>query len=117
MTNRFTQQDEVLFAVAMTGKKYTFDAYVFDTLMCDLVGHDRRTSAFLVYLALASSSAEKQMPRLSHAQIAEQTGLSKRGVQGAIDHLVGRRLLRRTTTGATDVAQYEVLTPWRRLRE
>lgn len=104
----------MLFAVGMTEKKHTFDAYVFDTLMRDLVGHDRRTSAFLVYLALASSSAEKQLPRLSHAQIAEQTGLSKRGVQDALDHLIERRLLRRTTTGATDAARYEVLTPWRR---
>lgn len=117
MTNRFTQQDEVLFALAMAGKKYTFDTYIFDTLMRDLVGHDRRTSAFLVYLALASSSAEKQLPRLSHAQIAEQTGLSKRSVQDALDHLIERRLLLRTTTGATDVARYEVLTPWRRLGE
>lgn len=105
----------MLFASAMTGKKYTFDAYVFDTLMRDLVGHDRRTSAFLVYLSVASSSAEKQLPRLSHAQIAEQTGLSKRGVQDALDHLIERRLLRRTTSGTTDVARYEVLTPWRRL--
>ena len=99
----------------MTGKKYTFDPYVIDTLMRDLVGHDRRTSAFIVYLTLASSSAEKQLPRLSHAQIAEQTGLSKRGVQDAVDHLIARGLLRRTTTGATEVARYEVLTPWRRL--
>ena len=28
------------------------DAYVLDTLMADLVGHDRQPSAFLVYLFL-----------------------------------------------------------------
>jgi CRP-like cAMP-binding protein len=104
----------MLFACAMSEKKYMFDAYVFDTLMRDLVGHDRRTSAFLVYVTLASSSVDNLFPRLSHAQIAEQTGLSKRGVQDALDHLIERKLLGRTTAGATDVGRYEVLTPWRR---
>jgi CRP-like cAMP-binding protein len=101
----------------MTMQKYMFDAYVFDTLMRDLVGHDRRMSAFLVYLTVASVSIGKPFPRLSHAQIAEQTGLSKRGVQNALDHLIERRLLRRTATSATDVARYEVLSPWRRTED
>ena len=90
------------------------DAYVVDALMRDLVGHDHRAAAFLVYLALAA--AEERAPRLSHAQLAERTGLSKRGVQDAVLHLVDRQLLRVTRRGATDIPCYEPLSPWRRGR-
>jgi hypothetical protein len=96
----------------MSEKRYTVDAYVLDALMRDLVGHDHRASAFLVYLVLAAAS-EEGAPRLSHAQLAERTGLSKRSVQDAVLHLVDRHLLRVTRWGATDVPLYEPLTPWR----
>ena len=96
----------------MSDKQYTVDAYVVDALMRDLVGHDHRASAFLVYLALAAS--EEGALRLSHAQLAERTGLSKRSVQDALLHLVDRKLLRVTRRGATDVPRYEPLAPWRR---
>ena len=33
------------------------DAYIIDTLMPDLVGHDRQPSAFIVYLYLADRAA------------------------------------------------------------
>ncbi len=99
----------------MSNKQYTFDAYVLDALMRDLVGHDHRASAFLVYLTLAAA-AEAGAPRLSHAQLAERTGLSKRGVQDAVLHLVDRNLLRVTRHGATEIPRYEPLTPWRRRR-
>ena len=97
----------------MSGKQHTFDAYVVDALMRDLVGHDHRASAFLVYLALAAASQEGG-PFFSHAQLAERTGLSKRGVQDAILHLIDRNLLRVERRGATDVPRYEPLAPWRR---
>ena len=96
----------------MSDKQYAVDAYVVDALMRDLVGHDHRASAFLVYLVLAAS--EESAPRLSHAQLAERTGLSKRSVQDAVLHLVDRGLLRVTRRGATDVPRYEPLAPWRR---
>ena len=99
-------------AIAMSNKRYTVDAYVVDALMRDLVGHDHRASAFLVYLVL-TSAAEEGAVRLSHAQLAERTGLSKRGVQEAVLHLSDRKLLRVTRRGATDVPCYEPLTPWR----
>ena len=102
-------------AIAVSNKQYTIDAYVLDALMRDLVGHDHRTSAFLVYLILAAASGEGG-PRLSHAQLAERTGLSKRSVQDAVTHLVDRNLLRVTRLGVTDIPQYEPLTPWRRRR-
>lgn len=99
----------------MRDGRYTIDAYVVDALMRDLVGHDHRASAFLVYLSL-TAAAETGAPRLSHAQLAERTGLSKRSVQEAVLHLVDRGLLRVTKRGATDVPRYEPLAPWRRLR-
>ena len=99
----------------MSDKLYTLDAYVVDALMRDLVGHDHRASAFLVYLVLAAAF-EESTPRLSHAQLAERTGLSKRSVQDAVLHLIDRNLLRVTRRGATDIPHYEPLTPWRRRR-
>ncbi len=102
-------------AIAMSNKQYTLDAYVLDALMRDLVGHDHRASAFLVYLVLAGASDEGA-PHLSHAQLAERTGLSKRSVQNAVLHLVDRNLLRITRRGATDIPRYEPLAPWRRRR-
>lgn len=97
----------------MSGKRYTMDAYVLDALMRDLVGHDHRASAFLVYLTLLAA-AEGNAVRLSHAQLAERTGLSKRSVQDAVLHLADRNLLRVIRQGATDIPRYEPLTPWRR---
>jgi DNA-binding MarR family transcriptional regulator len=99
----------------MSDRHYTLDAYVLDVLMRDLVGHDHRASAFLVYLVLAAASKDGA-PRLSYAQLAERTGLSKRSVQDAVLRLVDRNLLRVTRRGATEVPRYEPLTPWRRRR-
>ena len=97
----------------MGDRRYTVDAYVVDALMRDLVGHDHRASAFLVYLVLTAAAGDGAV-RLSHAQLAERTGLSKRGVQEAVLHLADRNLLRVMRQGATDVPRYEPLTPWRR---
>ena len=93
----------------MTNKRYTIDGYVLDTLMRDLVGHDHRPSAFLVYLSLAALGDVA----LSHAQLAEQTGLSKRSVQDAVRHLADRNLIRVARSGAREVTRYSVLSPWR----
>jgi hypothetical protein len=99
----------------MSDRRYTVDAYVLDALMRDLVGHDHRASAFLVYLTL-TAAAEEGATRLSHSQLAERTGLSKRSVQDAVLHLVDRSLLRVTRLSATDIPKYEPLMPWRRRR-
>jgi hypothetical protein len=96
----------------MSDGRYTVDAYIVDALMRDLVGHDHRASAFLVYLTLTAAAGDGAA-RFSHAQLAERTGLSKRSVQDAVLHLVDRSLLRVTRQGATDIPKYEPLTPWR----
>ena len=73
-----------------------FDAYVVDTLMPDLVGHDRKPSAFVVYLYLAGVAKRTGRDRVSASleTIAVKTGLSKSSVQSAIRHLRRRGLLK-----------------------
>jgi Mn-dependent DtxR family transcriptional regulator len=97
----------------MTAACLTLDAYVVETLLPDLVGHDRRASAFLVYLAIAARSSEGRVA-LSHAQLAELTGLSQRTVQDAAAHLARRGLIEARRRGATETSEYRALTPWRR---
>jgi DNA-binding MarR family transcriptional regulator len=92
------------------------DGYVIETLMADLVGHDRSPSAFLVYLALwnATGGRAKAAVEKSHRQLAEETGLSKSAVQGAVRRLVKRRLIRSSKASATATPKYSVLKPWER---
>ena len=88
------------------------DRYVLATLMRDLVGHDHRPSAFLVYLALLDVADAGRA--LSHAQMAEQTGLSKRAVQDAIRHLATRGLAEIKRGGRAEPATVKPLAPWRK---
>ena len=90
------------------------DTYVLRTLMPDLVGHDRQPSAFLVYLLLwdRSGGARRRNVPLSLREIAEGTGLSKRGVQAALGVLARRRLVSARRDGPTAVPQYTVHRPW-----
>jgi DNA-binding MarR family transcriptional regulator len=92
------------------------DRYVVDTLMADLVGHDRSPSSFLVYLALsARSPGRRPVPvAASHRDLAEDTGLSKSSVQTATRNLLRRRLVSASRASATAVPEYTVLRPWRR---
>jgi hypothetical protein len=91
------------------------DAYVFHTLMADLVSHDRRPSAFLTYVAIWSAGEGKRVA-LSYSDLAERTGLSKRAAQDAVAHLMRRELIECTKTGATETPRYRPLTPWQRWR-
>jgi hypothetical protein len=96
-------------------RQVRIDAYVMETLMPDLVLHDRQPSAFLVYLHLSYRSAGKRTPvPASHLQMSAATGLSKSAVQGAIRTLTRRRLVRVTRHTPTAVPEYSVLRPWRR---
>ena len=84
--------------------------------MPDLVGHDKRPSALLVYLFLSAQRTEPRGRKVTASlrDIAHGTGLSKRGVQEALQLLERRRLVSRTKTVPTSVAAYEVLRPWRK---
>jgi hypothetical protein len=97
-------------------KELRIDRYVVDTLMPDLVGHDRRPSAVLVYLYLWAGmlSPRGRRTTVSLREIGEGTGLSKRAVQDALRVLERRRLVSRTRIGRTGIVTYEVLRPWRR---
>lgn len=90
------------------------DPYVFDVLMRDLTGHDRRPAAFIVYLALWWRQAHDEDMRLSLQQLADATGLSKSAVQDSVRLLTRRRLLRAERDTATAVPRYALLRPWAR---
>jgi DNA-binding GntR family transcriptional regulator len=92
------------------------DAYIVDTLMPDLVGHDRQPSAFLVYLYLWRQTHGHGHPtaQIALLDIAEGTGLSKRAVQDALGRLATRKLLTVARESITAVPVYTVLRPWRR---
>jgi hypothetical protein len=92
-----------------------FDPYLVDTLMRDLVGHDRQPSAFLVYLLLwrRTHGAGVDTVQVALLDVAEATGLSKRAVQDAIAWLAKRRLVSVARAGITAIPVYTVLRPWR----
>jgi DNA-binding MarR family transcriptional regulator len=92
------------------------DAYILDTLMRDLVGHDRRPSAFLVYLYLWRETHGHGHREIQVAlfDIAEDVGLSKRSVQDALSWLSKRELITVERESITAVPVYTVLRPWRR---
>ena len=89
------------------------DAYVIDTLLPDLVGHDRRPAAFLVYLHLwrQTDGGRTEVSR-SLREIADGTGLSKRAVQDALGQLARRRLLAADRDGITAVGTVRLKRPW-----
>jgi hypothetical protein len=98
-----------------TPDRVTLDAYVVDVLLPDLVGHDRRPSAFLVYLWLwRQAGGPRRGTEVSLRGIAEGTGLSKRAVQTGLATLERRRLVAIERRGPTAVPVYTVLRPWRR---
>lgn len=93
--------------------RLTLDAYVLDTLMPDLVGHDRQPSAFVVYLYLLRHAKGRQrVATASLQQIATDTGLSKSAVQLAVRALRRRQLVRTSQASATAAPTYTVLMPW-----
>ena len=94
------------------------DPYVLDVLMRDLIGHDRASAAFIVYLWLWRMSRGAGRPRVgaSLQTIATRTGLSKSAVQAAVRHLKWRQLIGATRDGPTAAPVYEVHEPWRRSR-
>ena len=104
------------------------DDYVVDVLMRDLVGHDRRPVAFLVYLWLAAEQRRAEERRgddrrkddtvqISYQAMAESIGVSKSSVQAAVSWLARRKLLAVSKENATATPKYRVMTPWREKRK
>jgi hypothetical protein len=89
------------------------DPYIVDTLMPDLVGHDRQPSAFLIYLYLwrQTHGSGTQTVQIALLDIAEATGLSKRAEQGALGRLARRKLLTVARESITAVPVYTVPLP------
>ncbi|MFO0811668.1 MAG: helix-turn-helix domain-containing protein [Gemmatales bacterium] len=90
------------------------DSYIIDVLMRGLVGHDRQPSAFLLYLFLyrITHGQGRVRVQLALADMAEQTGLSKRSVQDALAKLERRKLLSIERSSITAIPWYTVLKPW-----
>ncbi len=90
------------------------DDYITDTLMRDLVGHDRKPVSFLVYLWLAAEHAKIRADvQVSYHHVAESVGISKSSAQAAIGWLLQRRLLGVKKQSATSTPIYTVRNPWR----
>jgi len=97
-------------------KTAKLDRYVLDTLLVDLVGHDKSPAAYVVYLYLWNRTFGDgaKSVRASHRVISEETGLSKSGVQAALRHLARRKLIRSVRETQTATPEHFVLRPWRR---
>jgi DNA-binding MarR family transcriptional regulator len=98
------------------GGTFPLDTYVVDVLLRDLAGHDRSPSAFLVFLLLWRRTHGEHAPaaKLSHREIADETGLSKSAVQQALRLLHRRGLVKSSRDHQTDTPEHEVRRPWRR---
>ena len=92
----------------------TIDPYLIDALLPDLVGHDKRPAAFLLYLWLWTNirSGGRRSAFFSYQMLRDRTGLSKRAVQRAVAWLEGRELIRVARKSPTAVPEYTVLSPW-----
>ena len=93
---------------------FAVDHYVVDVLLRDLVGHDGSPAAFLVYLLLwrRTGGLAAGSVRLSHRQIAEDTGLSKSAVQQALRILHRRGLVQSKQQHQTDTPEHSVRRTW-----
>ncbi|MEO7917395.1 MAG: helix-turn-helix domain-containing protein [Dokdonella sp.] len=93
---------------------YSVDTYVLDVLLPDLVGHDHKPGAFLVYLCLLSASERGKTASLtlSLQDLAARTGLAKSTVQGAIRHLKRRGLLDADVVASTTQPIRRIKKPW-----
>jgi len=97
-------------------KTIVLDRYVLESLMVDLVGHDRRPAAFLLYLALTRLAGSKASAALSLRDLASATGLSRTAVQRGVRHLKRRGLISTRADGPTAAPRYAVNRPWVRAR-
>ena len=90
------------------------DPHVVDVLLPDLVGHDKRLSSFVLYLWLyaMTKGLGRKSAFFSYQMLSDRTGLSKRALQRAVEHLRRRQLIRVARKSPTAVPEYAVATPW-----
>jgi hypothetical protein len=96
-------------------KTVGLDTHIIDALMRDLVGHDRRPAAFIVYLWLwrCTVGADRNSIGLSLQDISRATGLSKSAVQASVKRLTQRRLISASRAAPTYAPIYKVYAPWK----
>jgi Helix-turn-helix domain len=96
-------------------RRAPLDDYVVETLLPDLVGHDRSPSSFIVYVKLWNDAggADRRV-QVSLSTLAVETGLSKSSVQAALRRLRKRGYLSTKRTSITAVPVHTVNAPWRR---
>ncbi len=95
-------------------RRAALDDYVVETLLPDLVAHDRAPSAFLVYLKLwHDAGGPGRRLQVSLSTLAVETGLSKSSIQAALRHLRKRGFLATKRAAPTAVPAHTVLAPWR----
>jgi DNA-binding MarR family transcriptional regulator len=84
--------------------------------MRDLIGHDQKPAAFVVYLHLYGQAARHKWRHISASvrTIADATGLSKSAVHGALTHLRRRQLIATTVNHVTATARHRILRHWRK---
>ena len=90
------------------------DDYVLDVLMRDLIGHDQKPAAFVVYLHLYGQAARNSWRSISGSvrTIADAIGLSKSAAHAALTHLRRRQLITTTADHATATPCHRVLRHW-----
>jgi hypothetical protein len=91
------------------------DDYVLDVLMRDIVGHDQKPAAFLVYLYLSGRAARQRWRPVNAGlrMLADETGLSKSAVQSALVTLQFRQLVKTSRAHRTAVPAHRVVRHWR----
>jgi len=91
------------------------DDYVLDVLMRDLIAHDQKPAAYLVYLHLYGQAVRQHWKPVpgSLRTIADATGLSKSAVQIALAHLRRRQLIASTAEHMTATPRHRVFRHWR----
>jgi len=105
----------ILFAVPRFKQSVLIDDYVLDVLMRDLIGHDQKPAAYLVYLHLYGQAARNKWRSISASvrRIAEATGSSKSAVHAALAHLRCRQLIATTADHVSATPRHRVLRHWR----
>jgi hypothetical protein len=91
------------------------DDYVLDVLMRDLIGHDQKPSAYLVYFHLYSQAVRHHWKPIAASvrTLADATGLSKSAIQIALATLRRRELIVTKRDHAMATSRHRVLRHWR----